>query len=76
VPTDEPEYEKRSVERLVFFSDAVGAHSGWQSYGPMLGFGLSIPVFFATTYAWVLWIVMPILVARLDRLRRRRLAGR
>ena len=35
-------------------------------------FGLSIPVFFATTYGWVLWIVMPILVARADRLRRRR----
>jgi hypothetical protein len=42
----------------------------------MLGFGLSIPVFFATTHAWVLWIVMPILVARVDRLRRRREAER
>jgi uncharacterized membrane protein len=25
VPSDEPEYERRSVERLVFFSDAVVA---------------------------------------------------
>jgi uncharacterized membrane protein len=50
----------------------AGAESGWESYGTILGFGLSIPVFFATTYAWVLWIVMPILVARADRLRRRR----
>jgi len=52
----------------------AGADSGWQSYGTMLGFGLSIPVFFATTYGWVLWIVMPILTARVDRLRRRRAA--
>jgi hypothetical protein len=42
----------------------------------MLDFGLSIPVFFATTHAWVLWIVMPILVARVHRLRRRREAVR
>ena len=40
----------------------------WTSYGMMLGFGLSIPVFFATTYAWLLWIIIPILVARLRRL--------
>ncbi len=43
----------------------------WQSYTLMLGFGLSIPVFFATTYGWVLWIVIPLLVAWLRRLRRR-----
>ena len=49
----------------------AGAESGWQSYGTILGFGLSIPVFFATTYGWVLWIVIPILFARVDRLRRR-----
>jgi uncharacterized membrane protein len=28
----------------------------WRSSSVMLAFGLSIPVFFATTYAWVLWI--------------------
>jgi uncharacterized membrane protein len=50
----------------------AGADSGWASYGSMLGFGLSIPVFFATTYGWVLWIVMPILVPRLARFSRRR----
>jgi uncharacterized membrane protein len=50
----------------------AGAYRSWQSYGSMLGFGLSIPVFFATTYGWVLWIVMPFLVARADQLRRRR----
>jgi len=37
----------------------------------MLGFGLSIPVFFATTYAWLLWIIIPMLVARLRRLQHR-----
>jgi TMEM175 potassium channel family protein len=42
----------------------------WASYGAMLGFGLSIPVFFATTHAWLLWIIIPLLVARLRRLRR------
>jgi uncharacterized membrane protein len=50
----------------------AGVGSGSQTWGPMLGFGLSIPVFFATTYGWVLWIVMPILVARLERYRHRR----
>jgi hypothetical protein len=38
----------------------------------MLGFGLSIPVFFATSYGWVLWWAVPLLFARVDRLRRRR----
>ncbi|MDI5962317.1 TMEM175 family protein [Streptantibioticus silvisoli] len=38
---------------------------GERLYGTVLGFGLSIPVFFATTYAWVLWIVVPLLAERL-----------
>jgi len=41
----------------------------------MLGFGLSIPVFFVTPSAWVLWIVVPLLVSQWRRLRRRRPAG-
>ena len=49
----------------------TAAASGWQSYGTMLGFGLSIPVFFATSYGWVLWWAVPLLFARLDRFRRR-----
>jgi uncharacterized membrane protein len=49
------------------------AGDDWDSYGTMLGFGLSIPVFFATTYGWVLWFVLPILVARVNRYHRRRL---
>jgi hypothetical protein len=28
--------------------------------GLMLGFGLSIPVFFVTIYAWLLWIAGPL----------------
>jgi uncharacterized membrane protein len=48
-----------------------GSASDWRSYSPMLGWGLSIPVFFVTTDAWVLWIVVPLLVHRLHRLPRR-----
>jgi uncharacterized membrane protein len=32
--------------------------------GPILGFGLSIPLFFLTRYAWVLWIIGPLVVGR------------
>ena len=51
--------------------DKDGKASDWRTYGPTLGFGLSIPVFFVTTNAWILWIVVPVLVARLRRLGRR-----
>jgi predicted MFS family arabinose efflux permease len=37
----------------------------------MAGFGVSIPVFFVTTYAWVFWIASPVLGAQLRRQRRR-----
>ena len=43
-----------------------------QSLGLMLGFGLSIPVFFATSYAWALWIAVPLL----SRQARRRIGAR
>jgi uncharacterized membrane protein len=36
-------------------------------YGVILGFGLSIPVFFVTTYGWVFWIAGPLLTNRLYR---------
>lgn len=42
-----------------------------QCYALMGGFGLSIPLFFVTTGAWLLWIVVPLLAGRADRLRRR-----
>jgi uncharacterized membrane protein len=32
-----------------------------KSYSLVLGFGLSIPVFFATTDGWLLWLVGPVL---------------
>jgi uncharacterized membrane protein len=35
-----------------------------QSYNLILGFGLSIPVFFVWSYAWIMWIVVPLLVSR------------
>jgi hypothetical protein len=41
----------------------------------VLGFGLSIPVFFATTYGWLLWIIIPALVAQLRRLQHRNRRG-
>jgi uncharacterized membrane protein len=42
----------------------------WRSGSVMLGFGLSIPVFFATTDAWVLWII-GLLFGQLRQLRHR-----
>jgi hypothetical protein len=43
----------------------------WQSGAQVAGFGLSIPVFFLTSYAWVLWFAVPLLAGRLRRSRRR-----
>jgi uncharacterized membrane protein len=37
----------------------------------VLGFGLSIPLLFATTYAWLLWIIIPVLAGNLRRRRSR-----
>jgi uncharacterized membrane protein len=42
----------------------VASDANWGSYTNMLGFGLSIPVFFATTSAWVLWFLVPLVVMR------------
>jgi uncharacterized membrane protein len=42
-----------------------------QCYVLMAGFGLSIPLFFVTTGAWLLWIVVPLLAGQAGRLRRR-----
>ena len=47
----------------------------WRSYSLALGFGISIPLFFATSYAWVLWIVIPLLVRIVHRLRDRQHPG-
>lgn len=37
----------------------------WRSWSLMVAFGLSIPVFFVTSDAWVLWIAGPLLLGRL-----------
>jgi len=47
----------------------------WRSYSLALGFGISIPVFFATSYAWVLWIVIPLSMRLVHRLRGRQRPG-
>jgi uncharacterized membrane protein len=51
------------------FPEPVMIDNAWQTYGLLVGFGLSIPVFFLTTYGWVIWIAGPLLVHRLYRLR-------
>jgi hypothetical protein len=43
-----------------------------QSFNLIFGFGLSIPVFFVTTNAWILWFAVRALVARFRYVRRRR----
>ncbi|GAA1073578.1 TMEM175 family protein [Kitasatospora arboriphila] len=44
-------------------------------YGLLLGFGLSVPLFFATQYAWILWIVVPVGAGQLSRYRARTAAA-
>jgi uncharacterized membrane protein len=44
------------------------------SYGVLAAFGLSIPLFFVTKYAWLLWVILPGLLSRLRRWRRHRSA--
>ena len=38
----------------------------------LVGFGLSIPLFFLANYAWIMWIIGPIATHSLIRLRRHR----
>jgi hypothetical protein len=47
------------------------SEADWQSYGLVLGFGLSIPVFFLISYAWILWFAIPVLVRLARKFRRR-----
>jgi uncharacterized membrane protein len=47
----------------------VLADMSWQGWSLVAGFALSIPFFFVTIYAWLFWIAVPLLVARLRRLR-------
>jgi uncharacterized membrane protein len=43
----------------------------WGGGGIAVGFGLSIPLFFVTDYAWVLWIVVPLAMGLTHDRRRR-----
>jgi hypothetical protein len=43
-----------------------------QSFNLILGFGLSIPIFFVTANAWILWIVVPLVVSRWRHIHRRK----
>jgi uncharacterized membrane protein len=54
---------------------ALVADANWQAIGLMFGFGLSIPVFFATTAGWALWFLGPVVVARLHHRRMRNRGG-
>lgn len=47
------------------------SEAGWRSYGVLLGFGLSIPLFLLVRWAWVLWIACPLLLGQVHRYRRR-----
>jgi uncharacterized membrane protein len=62
------------ISRDLLVPDAprlAGADADWQSYGLMLGFGLSIPLFFATSAAWILWFAGPLAAHQLRRRKRR-----
>jgi uncharacterized membrane protein len=50
---------------------SVVTSTTWESIGLLIGFGLSIPVFFATTYGWALWFAGPLVVHRVHRARDR-----
>jgi TMEM175 potassium channel family protein len=50
-------------------SSAVVTASTWQTVGMAVGFGLSIPIFFVTTYGWALWFAAPMVTGRVYRFR-------
>jgi uncharacterized membrane protein len=50
---------------------SVVTAANWNTIGTLVGFGLSIPVFFATTYGWILWFAGPLAVQQVYRARAR-----
>ena len=66
------------LRRLISKKLARGLPAGllgdttWEALGLVIGFGLSVPVFFVTSYGWVLWIAAPLTVARVYRRRVRK----
>jgi uncharacterized membrane protein len=65
------------LHHMATHSDAPGIPSSvvttatWQTVGTLVGFGLSIPVFFATRYGWALWFAGPLVVQQVYRARHR-----
>jgi uncharacterized membrane protein len=65
------------LHHMVTHSNAPGIPSAvvttatWQTVGILVGFGLSIPVFFATRYGWALWFAGPLVVQQVYRARSR-----
>jgi hypothetical protein len=47
----------KSHDQAPDIPEPVVTNNTWQTYGLLVGFGLSIPVFFITTYGWVLWVI-------------------
>jgi uncharacterized membrane protein len=41
----------------------------WSLYGGIAGFGLAIPLLFATRFGWVMWIIGPMVVSQVARRR-------
>jgi uncharacterized membrane protein len=60
-----------TTHRLADTPPRVAEKMARDTYPLMLGFGLSIPLFFVTSYAWLLWIIMPVLAGQLRRRRSR-----
>jgi uncharacterized membrane protein len=56
-----------NARRLAVIPAPISASLARKSYLMMVGFGLSIPVFFVTIYGWVLWIASPVVGGRLRR---------
>ena len=61
----------RELNESAILAPPVVANMTREAYVLMVGFGLSIPVFFITTNAWLLWFALPVLVGQVRRLRRR-----
>jgi uncharacterized membrane protein len=53
----------------------IAYEATWQGFGVIAGFGLSIPLFFLTRDAWLLWIAGPVIAGQVMRRNRRRSAA-
>jgi uncharacterized membrane protein len=51
--------------------ERIALDATWNGAGVIIGFGLSIPVFFLTREGWLLWIAGPLLVGQINRHRAR-----